>query len=86
MLGIWMYVRYASLKLMPRFGTPLRNAFARDSAAHWKASSENRKASSENRKVFPKNRKASSEERWVRTRISFRNAVQLRLRIFRVRV
>ena len=37
-------------------------------------------------KFFPKNRKASSEERWVRTHISFRNAVQLRLRIFRVRV
>ena len=37
-------------------------------------------------KFFLKNRKASSEERWVRTHISFRNAVQLRLRIFRVRV
>ena len=37
-------------------------------------------------KFFPKNRKASSEECWVRTRISFRNAVQLRLRIFCVRV
>ena len=37
-------------------------------------------------KFFPKNRKASSEERLVRTHISFQNAVQLRLRIFRVRV
>jgi len=30
-------------------------------------------------KFFPKNRKASSEERWVRTHITFQNAVQLLL-------
>jgi len=30
----------------------------------------------------PKKQNASSEERWVRTHIGFRNAVQLRLRIF----
>ena len=35
-------------------------------------------------KFFPKNRKASSEEHWVHTHISFRDAVQLCLRIFRV--
>jgi len=35
-------------------------------------------------KYFPKNRKASSEERWVRTHISFWNAVHLHLHIFSV--
>ena len=35
-------------------------------------------------KFFPKKREASSKERWVRTHISFRNAVQLCLHIFRV--
>ena len=39
-------------------------------------------ASSENRKISLKTQNASSEERWVRTHISFRNTVQLRLRIF----
>jgi len=43
----------------------------------------NRKASSENRRFLPKKQKASSKERWVRTHIGFRNAVQLRLWIFR---
>jgi len=37
-------------------------------------------------KFFQKNRKTSSEEHWVRTHISFRNVVQLCLRIFHVHV
>jgi len=45
-------IRYASLKLMPRFRTPSEMCLRRDSAANRKASSENRKASSENGKVF----------------------------------
>ena len=66
----------------------IRNAFPKcvcsaAPAANWKASSANRKASSGNWRFLPKKRKASSEERWVWTHISFRNTVQLHLRIFR---
>ena len=80
-------IRYVSKKMTLIF----RNAFPKcvcgaARAANWKASSANRKASSENRRFLPKKRKASSEERWVRTHIGFRNAVQLRLWIFRGRV
>ena len=48
-------------------------------ATNWKASSAHWKASSGNQRFLPKKRKASSEERWVWTHISFRNAVQLHL-------
>ena len=72
-------IRYASLKLMLRFGTPFRNAFA----VRLRRKPEGFFQKSEG---FFRESESFSEERWVRTRVSFRNAVQLRLRIFRVRV
>ena len=59
----------------------IRNAFPK--CVYGAAPAANWKASSGNRRLLPKKRKASSEERWVWTHISFRNVVQLHLRIFR---
>ena len=79
-------LQYVSLKLIPQFGCLSEMRLWCVSTANRKASSTNQKTSSENQKVFLKKRKASSNECWVRTHTSFRNAVQLRLCIFCVRV
>ena len=71
-------LRCASLKLMPRFGTPFQNAFV--VRLHRKPPQTGRLLPRIGR-LFLKKRKASSKERWIRTHISFRNAVQLCLRI-----
>ena len=66
---------------------PFQNAFA--ARLHHKPEGFFRKSEGffqEPESFFPKKQKASSEERWVRTHISFWNTVRLRLCIFHIRV